>query len=192
MNEVHLQLCSSAEWGDYVEQEMLPWVLGDRSLGDDVLEVGPGPGLTTNILSRLVPRLTAAEIDEELAAALRERLAGSNVTVVHADATRLPFESGRFSAAISLTMLHHVPTPEAQDELFAEVARVLAPGGLIIGADSQDSASFRELHVDDVCNPIDPDTLPERLVAAGFIRPRVEAQSQGDLGRFRFCAERPA
>ena len=50
MNEKHLALCSSAEWGDAVARWIIPWVLSGIDLGDDVLEVGPGPGLTTNVL----------------------------------------------------------------------------------------------------------------------------------------------
>jgi SAM-dependent methyltransferase len=65
-------------------------------------------------------------------------------------------------------MLHHVPTAAEQDQLFAEVARVLRPGGVLVGVDSLDSAEFRDLHVDDICNPIDPATLPDRLAGAGF------------------------
>ena len=74
-----------------------------------------------------------------LARALAERLAGSNVDVAHADATSLPYPNGRFSAALSFTMLHHVPSVEAQDKLLAEVARDLRPGGVFAGTDSLDS-----------------------------------------------------
>ena len=43
MNSEHLRLCASAEWGRLVADELLPWVLGDHELGDDVLEIGAGP-----------------------------------------------------------------------------------------------------------------------------------------------------
>jgi len=97
--------------------------------GDDVLEVGAGPGLSTDVLRRRVPHLTAVELDDELAAKLAERLAGSNVEVAKAAATALPLESDRFSAATCFTMLHHVPTRGMQDQLLAELCRVLRPGG---------------------------------------------------------------
>jgi hypothetical protein len=70
VNEKHLELCSSAEWADAVERWIIPWVLDDVSLGDEVLEIGPGPGRTTEILAGLVPRLTAVEVDAELARSL--------------------------------------------------------------------------------------------------------------------------
>ena len=118
MNERHLVLCASAEWASTVRNEILPWALGKRQLGDDVLEVGPGPGQTTDVLRTRTARLTAVEVDESLASKLAARLAPhSNVEVVHADGTALPFADGRFSAATSFTMLHHVPSVALQDRL---------------------------------------------------------------------------
>ena len=45
MNEDHLRLCASAEWAALVRDDLLPWVLGEDELGEDVLELGAGPGL---------------------------------------------------------------------------------------------------------------------------------------------------
>jgi ubiquinone/menaquinone biosynthesis C-methylase UbiE len=178
MNQQHLDLLSSEEWADYVRDDLLPRALQGVELGDHLLEVGPGPGKTTDVLRRRVERLTAVEVDPDLATALTDRLAGTNVEVVEADATSLPFGDATFSAASSFTMLHHVPSPELQDRLLAEVARVLRPGGALVGADSLDSPEMREFHVDDVLVPIDPLTFPDRLRRAGFaeaeIRPADE------------------
>ena len=90
MNQNHMDLCSSPEWGDYLRDEILPWVLGDRALGDSALEVGPGPGLTTELLRHKTDRLTVVESDGEAADHLATRFAGTNVTVVHADAIPCP------------------------------------------------------------------------------------------------------
>jgi SAM-dependent methyltransferase len=172
MNEEHLRLCGSDEWAEMLEQHAIPWVLEGLDLGDDVIEIGPGPGRTTEVLCRLVPRLTAVEIDEQLAVSLSTRL--GSVEVLHADATELPLPGGRFSAALSFTMLHHVPSATLQDKLFAEVARVLRPGGVFAGEDSLDSPEFRDLHHDDICVPVDPALLAGRLEAAGFTDVAVE------------------
>jgi len=184
VNEQHLELCSSAEWADAVRRWIIPWVLEDVSLGDEVLEIGPGPGRTTEVLADLVPRLTAVEVDADLARSLRARLA--EVEVVHGDATDLQFAEGTFSSALSFTMLHHVPSVVDQDRLFAEVSRVLRPGGVFAGTDTLDSDGFRELHVGDVCVPIDPDTLADRLLGAGFDEAIVDTNEYG----VRFRAER--
>jgi len=73
VNTEHLRLCASAEWARLVADDLLPWVLGedrrsgDHVLGDDVLEIGAGPGLVTDLLVERAPRVTAIEIDPELA-----------------------------------------------------------------------------------------------------------------------------
>jgi SAM-dependent methyltransferase len=173
VNEQHLTYCSSDEWAAGLKQWILPAALDGVALGDDVLEVGPGPGRTTDLLREMARRLTAVEVDEALAEALAVRMAGTNVEVVHADATDMPFADGRFSAAVSFIMLHHVPTAEKQDQLLAEVARVLRPGGVFAGVDSLDTAEFRDMHIDDICNPIVPSGLEARLMSAGFTEARV-------------------
>ena len=62
VNEEHLALCSSPQWARFVEDELLPWVLDGHDLGGAVLEVGPGPGLTTDVLRRRAARLAAAAV----------------------------------------------------------------------------------------------------------------------------------
>jgi ubiquinone/menaquinone biosynthesis C-methylase UbiE len=173
VNANHLRLCASDEWADGLKQWIIPGALAGVDLGDDVLEVGPGPGRTTDLLREMTARLTAVEVDAALAEALSTRMAGTNVEVVHADATHMPFPDGRFSAAVSFIMLHHVPTTELQDRLLAEVARVLRPGAMFAGVDSLDTPEFRDLHVEDICNPIAPDSLEARLTAAGFAHAQV-------------------
>src|SRR2546421_8128011 len=103
MNEIHLQLLASPEWAAYVEDDLLPWALTGRDLGDDVLEVGPGPGLTTDVLRRHVARVTAVELDPQLASALAERMAGTNVTGGCADATHSGLDSNRHNAPTRFT-----------------------------------------------------------------------------------------
>jgi 16S rRNA A1518/A1519 N6-dimethyltransferase RsmA/KsgA/DIM1 with predicted DNA glycosylase/AP lyase activity len=128
MNELHNEYLKSAEWAERLRTDLLPWLERVGDLGDDVLEIGPGPGLTTDMLRERCARLTAVELDDDHAAALAARLAGTNVEVVHADAAATGLASGRFSAATCFSMLHHVPTPEAQDRVLAELARVVRPG----------------------------------------------------------------
>ena len=169
MNQIHLELCSSAEWADTVRRFMIPWALEGIELGDHVLEIGPGPGRTTEVLvetggsaDRARPRRGAGRRRSEIG------LARPGFEAVHGDATRLPFEDGTFSAVISLTMLHHLPSAGAQDAVFAEAARVLRPGAVFVANDSLDSPDFRALHADDICVPVDPASLPGRLKRAGF------------------------
>ena len=172
MNEGHLQFLASPEWARMLETDLLPWLLGVADLGNDVLEVGPGPGLTTDLLRQRAARLTAVEVDAALAAALAARLAGTNVEVIHCDATSTGLPSARFSAATSFSMIHHMPAPSLQDQMFAELYRVLRPGGVFVGTDSRDLDVIRAAHIDDVFVPVDPDTLVGRLEEVGFATSR--------------------
>jgi ubiquinone/menaquinone biosynthesis C-methylase UbiE len=168
MNKAH-EACGSDEWRQAIRDVILPWALGQTDLGDNVLEVGPGYGATTDVLSQSVPRLTAVEIDDELAAMLTDRFADvPSVQIVRGDATSLPYADGSFTGAACFTMLHHVPTMELQDRLFAEVARVLRPGGTLVASDSLASYELKAHHEADTYNPVDPSMLPSRLAAAGF------------------------
>ena len=168
MNQAHLDFLASSAWAQWLQDELLPWLEGVGDLGDDVLEIGPGPGLTTNLLRSRVRALTAIELDATLAARLAERLSGTNVTVLHADATQSGLPSGRFSTAACFSMLHHVPSAVAQDEVFREVHRVLRTGGLFVATDSRDAEVIRTFHEGDVFVPVDAEQLPRRLANAGF------------------------
>ena len=185
MNRFHRWYCRSARWQRTVEDQLLPWVLRDADLGDRVLEVGPGPGVTTAVIARQHPHVTAVEIDPELADSLRRRLAG--VEVVNADATAMPLGDAGFSGALCCTMLHHVPSAELQDRLFAEVHRVLAPGATFAGSDSLPGPLFRAAHLFDTMVPVDPASLPDRLRRAGFEDVKVSVARH----QLRFRARRP-
>ena len=186
MNRLHQWLCRSERWRSTVAQR-LPWAIDNTDLGPNVLEIGPGPGLTTDFLRTSVPRLTALEIDPILAAALSSRLKGSNVRIIEGDATRMPFADAEFSAAVSFTMLHHVPSRELQNRVLAEVLRVLNPGGFFAGCDSLQGWFMRLIHIGDTLVPVNPDTFGGRLQSAGFEVLEVQKNAQA----FRFRARRP-
>ncbi len=187
MNFIHRRLCRSERWNGVLKQFVLPWVLEGVDLGDDVLEVGPGPGLTTDLLRSKVPHLTALEIDRDLAQKLEARLQGANVEVVRGDATAMGFPDSKFTGVVSFTMLHHVASSALQDKLLCEVRRVLAPGGVFAGTDSLMSFGMRMIHIFDTLTPVDPETFGARLEAAGFEDVLVETNPYA----FRFRAKRP-
>lgn len=187
MNRLHRWLCRSDHWRSTVA-ERLPWAIGDAELGPNVLEIGPGPGLTTDLLGTSVPRLTALEIDAALASSLSSRLKGSNVQVIEGDATEMPFGDSEFSGAVSFTMLHHVPSEKLQNKVLAEAFRVLRPGGFFVGCDSLQSWFMRIFHLGDTLVPVNPDTFASRLQSAGFEVLEVKQNSQA----FRFRARRPS
>jgi 16S rRNA (adenine1518-N6/adenine1519-N6)-dimethyltransferase len=57
---------------------------------DDVLEIGPGPGVLTSALALKVRSVTAVEVDQRMVALLEETLADrKNIQVVQADALKV-------------------------------------------------------------------------------------------------------
>jgi SAM-dependent methyltransferase len=160
--------CASADWRRIVQEDILPAALRGVELGDDAIEIGPGPGFTTDVLRTMTARLTAVEVDEGLAASLATRLAGGNVDVVLGDAAALEYPDGRFTGAASFHMLHHIAPAAQQDRVFAELARVLEPGGLLVAADAGYKEATVAFHEGDTYNPIEAEELAERLAATGF------------------------
>jgi SAM-dependent methyltransferase len=157
-------------------------VLADVDLGDSTLEIGPGYGAILRVLVDKTPKLTSVEIDTPMAQRL-QRLYGERARIINGDGTNTGLPDNEFSSVVSFTMLHHVPTAELQNRLFAEAFRVLRPGGVFAGSDSVTSLRFRLVHFRDTCNTVSPETLPDRSRAAGFRD--VEVEVRGGRQRWR-------
>lgn len=105
---------------DYVAREL-------RS-GDRVVEVGCGGGYGATRLCDRAAQFVGLDIDSEVVAhASAANLAGAAEFRVY-DGVRIPFEDGSFDVAVSFQVVEHV-----SDDLghVAEIARVLAPGGVL-------------------------------------------------------------
>jgi len=168
VNEAHDKLLSSPEWAEYLQTEILPVVTQGTDLGEDLLEIGPGPGAATEWLRHRVRRLVAIELEADAAARLGERFAGTNVEAIAGDATALPYPDESFDTVALFTMLHHVPTKPLQDALLAGALRALRPGGTLIGSDSLASDRLHRLHEGDIYNPVEPAAFLTRLQTIGF------------------------
>lgn len=168
VNENHANLLGTPEWAAHLHDDVLPVVTSGVDLGEDMLEIGPGPGAATEWLRHQVRRLVAVELDAAAADALRMRFAHTNVSVVVGDATALDYPDGSFDSVGMFTMLHHVPTPALQNALLAEALRVLRPGGTLVGSDSLASDRLHQFHAGDTYNPVEPAALLTRLQTLGF------------------------
>ena len=168
MNENHARVCTSPEWAQHIQTDILPVLTRDVDLGGRMLEIGPGPGAATEWLRGRVGKLTAIEVDEAAAALLASRYAGTNVEVVTGSAAELPYPDGSYDSVGCFTMLHHVPTLALQNKILAEACRVLRPGGVLIGSDSLASNGLHHFHEGDNYNPVDPASLIGRLQTVGF------------------------
>jgi SAM-dependent methyltransferase len=99
--------------------------------GDQVLDVGCGPGNYTRPLARaagdgLTVGLDASEV---MLAAAAERGGGENLAYLRGDACALPFDDESFDAACCVGVIHMVTEPLVA---LTEMTRVLAPGGRLV------------------------------------------------------------
>jgi ubiquinone/menaquinone biosynthesis C-methylase UbiE len=123
--------------------------------------------------------VTSLEYDHEFAARLGARVSGTNASVIRGDAATLPFPDNTFTSAIAILMLHHLRSNELQDRAFAEIGRVLRPGGVFLAFEIQDGWLNRVGHIRSTFVPVDPSTAPARLTVAGFSRAMVDLWRSG-------------
>lgn len=194
MSKIEAAFCRSAPWRGFTARVVMPWVLRGQDLTGDVLEIGAGAGANTAVLARTQPvaTITATDIDPAMVTAARRRVAhlGARVTVEPADTTEMPFDDHRFDAAVSLLMLHHVIDWETA---LGELARVLRPGGRLLGYDLTATRCARTIHLADRSphQLLDPVQLRDGLSAAGFVAIDVTTGLAGLVARFRATTPTP-
>jgi len=114
------------------------WVFDQLALPADarILELGCGPGDLWRENAGCIPAgwdVTLTDFSEGMVEAAQQHLAeiGRAFTFKQADAQDLPFEADTFDAVIANHMLYHVPD---RPRAFAEIRRVLKPGGQLYAA----------------------------------------------------------
>jgi ubiquinone/menaquinone biosynthesis C-methylase UbiE len=176
MNRFENWFCGSRLWRFVTERRVLPWVLSGYKLGDHVLEVGAGPGATTDELLRRAGRVTSLEYDPAYVSKLAQRHRNSHVTVVQGDASALPFPDNHFSSVVAVLVLHHLKSPEQQNQAFQEFHRVLRPGGMFFAFEIRDGWLHRVGHYHSTFVPVSPASAFARLTIAGFSRIAVDIE----------------
>src|SRR5438094_1160631 len=115
-----------------------PFSLGRLAPGERVLDLGSGAGTDSLVAAQMVGQgghVTGIDMTEEMltkARAAAADLGATNVEFVEGEAERLPFPDERFDVVISNGVIDLIPD---KDAVFAELFRVLAPGGRIQVAD---------------------------------------------------------
>ncbi len=98
MNIVHRWYCKSDMWAKQLVRGMT-FATSDLDLGDNLLEIGPGPGVGTGWVKERVRKRTPTEIDHKLPRSLRQRVGGRTRTGHRGGGGRTKWGSGRYEVA---------------------------------------------------------------------------------------------
>jgi arsenite methyltransferase len=115
-----------------------PWTMGRLAAGERVLDLGSGAGTDSLIAAQMVGEdgsVTGIDMTPQMlakASAAAAEMGATNVEFAEAEAERLPFADESFDVVISNGVIDLIPD---KDAVFAEIFRVLSPGGRIQIAD---------------------------------------------------------
>lgn len=165
----------------------------DGLQGDEtILDLGAGPGIVALAMVEKVPRgrVLALDLSEEMLARLRAnaqaRGLSDRVETVHADAVHTGLEDDSVDLVTSNVLLHELVdlTP-----LFAELLRVLKPGGRVVLRDFRRSLVSRMMvrvfHGKGVVGALTSEQLEDELRRAGFVDVSVERDGWAHIGMGR-------
>jgi SAM-dependent methyltransferase len=146
--------------------------------GDDVLDVGCGPGFYLEDLLEVVGDGSVTGVDASAAMlAVAKRKVGDRARLLEGTATKLPVEAQSFDRVFSVQVLEYVEDVSAA---LAELRRVLRPGGHLVlwdvdwstvswhSSDPARMARMLEAWDRHLADPLLPRTLAARLRDAGF------------------------
>lgn len=113
------------------KEQRIALAMLDVHAGDQVIDVGCGPGNYTRPLAQAAGEGLTIGLDasEAMVAAAAKRGGGENLAYLRGDACALPFEDGSFDIACSVGVIHMVDEPLVA---LGEMVRLLAPGGRLL------------------------------------------------------------
>jgi SAM-dependent methyltransferase len=115
-----------------------PWTMGRLAPGERVLDLGSGAGTDSLVAAQMVGAegsVTGIDMTPEMLAKARNAavtMGVGNVEFVECEAERLPFADASFDVVVSNGVIDLIPD---KDAVFAELHRVLVPGGRMQIAD---------------------------------------------------------
>ncbi|MGQ0612496.1 MAG: ArsR/SmtB family transcription factor [Planctomycetaceae bacterium] len=138
--------------------------------GLTVVDAGCGEGHLAATLAPRFERVVAVDHSPARLRAARKRVPAGNVEFLRGELDALPLPDAEADALFLSLVLHHVPDPGSA---LSEAYRVLRPGGRLVVAELMPhSEEWTRREMGDLRLGLDPRTLEEALVRAGFSPPR--------------------
>ncbi|WP_224447680.1 class I SAM-dependent methyltransferase [Haloprofundus salilacus] len=130
------------EYESWLNPDQADWLRVEPLAGKTVLELGGRYGGLTRSLAKRADHVVSVDANLDrltFSASMRTATGTENLTLVHADATELPFDDGQFDAVTLNGLLKHVGTEgsstdarRAQLTFLRRVRRWLRPGGRLL------------------------------------------------------------
>ncbi|MEZ4232264.1 MAG: class I SAM-dependent methyltransferase [Polyangiaceae bacterium] len=170
---------SSGDWPDSIAGQMeryyspgRTWeatargLVGLLRLGD-VLDVGAGDGVISELLSATADSITLLDRSERMIEAARKRLSHlPSVELCQGDMHELPFSDASFDQVLLYNCLTYSHAPE---RALAEASRVLRPSGALAVVTLNEHSHMQITSTYSHLNSgFSPDTLREMLIASGL------------------------
>lgn len=120
--------------------------LADVRTGDEVLDIGCGPGYLTSLAAQAGSRAVGIDVSEQMIAEANRKRAGAGCSFLVGKAEALDLPDASFDVVVSSLAIHHIPE-NARAQAFAEMFRVLRPGGRVLIADFLPPQGFLARHL---------------------------------------------
>jgi ArsR family transcriptional regulator len=149
-----------------IRADLLP-LFGLLDSSWSIADLGAGTGVFTAAVAPFVRSVTVVDRSPEMLDAARRRLGdASNVRFREGDLGAIPIDDDAIDCAVVSLVLHHVADPAAA---FAEVRRILRPGGRLVVLDMRDHdrAELTE-EMGHLWPGFDPTQLRDWITAAGL------------------------
>lgn len=135
VNRVELSTDQRQKWRGCLHAELLRQFPKRPAEDLKVLEVGTGPGFFAILLCELGCDVTAVDLTPAMLAEAKKNAGelADRIRWMEMNAEALSFPDASFDAVISRNLTWNLPHP---DQAYAEWARVLKPGGLLLNFDA--------------------------------------------------------
>ena len=135
VNQLELETDQRKKWRDCLHDEITRQFPGIAAAQLRVLELGTGPGFFAILLCELGYDVTAVDLTPAMLVEAKKNAGqlADSIRFLEMDAEALAFEDASFDVVISRNLTWNLPHPDAA---YAEWARVLRPGGLLLNFDA--------------------------------------------------------